>query len=489
MTTKIRPLLVLEINEVPWKVIDRFSKLPQLKNIQKFFASSKNLTTLTVDSGELSPWVTWPSFYRGMSNHDHGIKNLGQDVNTFRGKPLWEEYRDRGLSIGICGTLQSWPARDPGPAGFYIPDTFAHDEKCYPSFLEPLQRFNLRQVQENGRVLNSKIPLQKEVFQLLKSILKTGITAKTYWQIIRQLISERFDRHRLARRPIFQGILFWDVFKNLYSKKVIPEFASFFTNHVASIMHRYWDHFFPEDFPNKVQSGPLFHSETMIYALEVVDKIFSDAMEFQQKHPDLIIAVATSMGQDAVHRDEYNGYSAAIVDSAKFLKSFGASENDFKVNLAMVPQVSFEIRNGGLRREMKRLIEASTATDGSTLFKVDEVGISLTITIETPSVNAIQSGRLRIKSTQSFIELKWQDAGIQMYAVEAGTAYHTPEGILAFRGEGISADNSRARLKASAVKDYLMEMVGLVEVNSEMPLLQSRREPLFENQPAPDTAY
>src|SRR6266851_6960648 len=98
----LRPILLLEINEVPWKVVDRFVEDPRLPHLRDFFRSSRTYTTRSADIGELSPWITWPSLHRGINNTEHGIKNLGQDPATFGGKPIWEEYRERGYSIGIC---------------------------------------------------------------------------------------------------------------------------------------------------------------------------------------------------------------------------------------------------------------------------------------------------------------------------------------------------------------------------------------------------
>src|SRR5438067_120606 len=98
------PILLLEMNEIPWRLLDRYKE--QFPYIRHFFEDAHQFTTTTVDTGELSPWVTWPTLHRGMSNEEHGIKNLGQDPATFRGKPIWKEIREQGGSIGICGSLQ-----------------------------------------------------------------------------------------------------------------------------------------------------------------------------------------------------------------------------------------------------------------------------------------------------------------------------------------------------------------------------------------------
>ena len=47
----------------------------------------------------LDPWLIWPTVHRGMNYKKHNIKNLGQDPNTFKGNPIWKEYRQKGFNI------------------------------------------------------------------------------------------------------------------------------------------------------------------------------------------------------------------------------------------------------------------------------------------------------------------------------------------------------------------------------------------------------
>ena len=227
-----------------------------LPNLNRFFERSQTYTTRSTDEGELSPWRTWPSFHRGMANTEHGVEFLGQDPATFKGTPIWEEYCKRGYSIGIGGSFQSWPAKDPGPGGFYIPDPFSKDEKCFPSWVEPFQKFNLQQIRANGRIINENSIYSTQSLKLALTLPRLGIRPSTLAAVALQLVQERFDRNYLARRPIFQSMLFWDVFHKLFEPARPPAFTTFFTNHRAGVMHRYWDHIFPEDFGPKESPRP-----------------------------------------------------------------------------------------------------------------------------------------------------------------------------------------------------------------------------------------
>lgn len=48
-----------------------------------------------------------------------------------------------------------------------------------------------------------------------------------------------------------------------------------------------------------------------------------------------------------------------------------------------------------------------------------------------------------------------------MHEVEAGTAYHIPEGILAVAGRGVAPKDAREKLDLHRVKPFLLELSGM----------------------------
>src|SRR5882672_8023224 len=357
------PIVLLEINEVPWRVIDRYAPLSEFPHARQFFERSHQFTTVAVDHGELSPWVTWPTLHRGMNNEAHGIKNLGQDPATFRGKPIWEEIREQGGTIGICGSLQSWPPIEPGEGGFYLPDTFAHDESCFPSTLNPIQAFNLSQVQKNARVVSGALPGVKEISILASSFLRSGISIQTCSRIACQLLAERLNRDLLGRRPIFQTILFWDIFREHFNPRHPPGFSTFFTNHIAGVMHRYWCDIFPEDFPERPKVPGKSREPLMRFALRVLDDMLADALEWAKANPDLVIIFASSMGQAAVHRGDHEGVELVVEDLGLLMSETGIARQDYSPLLAMAPQVAVEIPDAGKRSRAHRILDGAYCGD------------------------------------------------------------------------------------------------------------------------------
>lgn len=465
----VTPILLLEINEIPWRLIDRFVGDPGFPRLNEFFKNASHYTTLAVDVGELSPWVTWPTLHRGMNNERHGVRNLGQDPSTFRGQPIWQAIRDKGGTIGICGSMQSWPPIDPGAGGFYIPDTFAHDDQCRPEYLRPLQAFNLSQVRESARVVNGKMPGVAGVVRAATASLRSGITVRTGARIAGQLLRERFNRSLVVRRPIFQTILFWDVFRKHFDAARPPALSTFFTNHVAGVMHRYWKDVFPEDFPGE-DAPAESHEWVMRFALEVLDDMLGDVIDWAERNPDLVVVFASSMGQGAVHRGYHEGVELIVEDLASLMRQAGLARADYKSLLAMAPQVAVEIEDAALRERCRATLESAVCGRGHHFIKVQAIGTSLSVTVSTPPLADMADATFEIDGRR----VAWEDAGIRKQAIEPGTGYHIPQGTLAVlsrRLAGTPPHQDRLTVPADRIKDWLLSVSA--EGHAKIPALAS----------------
>ena len=457
----MNPILLLEINEIPWRLLNRYRDKEKYPNIETFFHNASLYTSITVDEGELSPWVTWPTIHRGLPNVEHRVFNLGQDPATFRGTPIWDEFLKLGASVGIFGSLQSWPPKNPGPSGFFIPDTFAHDEQCIPEYLIPIQRFNLDQVAKNGRVVASNPVMSAMNPKFIWALFRSGVRATTIVRLVLQLFSEIFDKSKTARRSIFQGVLFWDIFRKLYKYEAPPAFATFFTNHVAAAMHRYWHHVFPEDFPKEMRPEKALHQSTLDFAFKVLDEMLADVLQWMQKNPNLTVIFATSMGQDAVIRDEHHGYELTVTDIKKLMHAMGAEEGSYINLLAMAPQSAVEIANIDTRKKVIKNLTTVKSLSGMPLFSVKEIGPSLSISIKVPPKSDCQSGLLFSPEGK---KISMHEIGVRAWEIEAGTAYHVPEGIFAVTGLGkqkFSEITEQKNIPANEIKHKLMQVAGI----------------------------
>lgn len=457
----MKPILLLEINEIPWRLIKLYKDNDSYPHIKEFFSKSCSYTSLAVDTGELSPWVTWPSLHRGMPNTEHKIYNLGQDPKTFCGTPIWEEFRQRGASIGVFGSLQSWPPKDPGPNGFYVPDTFAHDPQCIPHSLEPIQKFNLDQVAKNGRVVTSNPLFSALSPSFILALFKSGVRIRTVAKLAWQLVMERIDKNRPARRSIYQAVLFWDIFRKLYNHKNPPAFTTFFTNHVAAVMHRYWHHIFPEDFPKEMQPHHAVHVDTMNFAFGILDEILGEVLLWMRENQQLTVIFATSMGQDKLIHDDHHGFELSVSDLSQLMTVLGMPDGSYKNLLAMVPQSAVEVKDSGLRQKLKQDLLKIKSHSGKPMFEVSEIGESLSMTIRFPPPEDCRNGTLTLANGSTCF---MRDAGITVWEVEAGTAYHIPEGIFCVAGWGkdsFAKNTPGDIIHADKIKHKLMNLAEL----------------------------
>ena len=102
-----------------------------------------------------------------------------------------------------------------------------------------------------------------------------------------------------------------------------PEIAMFFTNHVASSMHRFWPATFPEDY-----SKP-FWDETWAskwngeipFAMGEADLQIRDLMKFVESDQRYALVVVTSMGQAAVDLGDLEDDVGAVVAAAGIVQA------------------------------------------------------------------------------------------------------------------------------------------------------------------------
>ena len=99
-------IIFLELNEVPNKIfIESFSKHKYKISLKDFDCYE----TITKDKGHLSPWTTWATVHRGITDEIHGITDINQDVGNLDEiyPPIMSSLADKGLKVGVFGSMHS----------------------------------------------------------------------------------------------------------------------------------------------------------------------------------------------------------------------------------------------------------------------------------------------------------------------------------------------------------------------------------------------
>ena len=103
-------------------------------------------------------------------------------------------------------------------------------------------------------------------------------------EVLIHFFKEKINPKYRTRRALIQPILGFDLFyKSL--NKFNPQFTTFFTNHVAGIIHRYWIDLFPEDFPeNSLKIKDNFKKASVIKAMDIADQQIGKLMKYCDKN-------------------------------------------------------------------------------------------------------------------------------------------------------------------------------------------------------------
>lgn len=336
-----RKVILFEMNEVPWRVIDDFAGRHPRSNLAGVMARSKQFETVCEDQVELDPWISWPTLHRGVIDEQHRVRHLGQSLEwaNLHYPPIWELLTRSGRSVGVFGSLHSSdvPAAADDYA-FYVPDFFADESFAHPPGLRAFQEFNLLMTRRSARNVDGQVPL-RAAGAFLRQYLRSGFNWSTVARLMAALSSERVWPHRKSRRRSLQPLIGLDVFLPLV-RRTRPDFATFYTNHVAANMHRFWAAAFPGDIcgtPMPVDWQRKYAGE-IDYSMRVLDEMLGRVRALVDASDYLLLA-ASSIGQSGVPSTRITGFTT-ITDLGRFMARMGVAEGQWKQKPAMVPCLS-----------------------------------------------------------------------------------------------------------------------------------------------------
>ena len=295
-------LILYELNEVPIKLLKLYSQKKPNSHFAYLIRNKNLIKTNTDDIGELHPWSTWPTIHRGVNNNVHNIYFINQDLSCAKDyPPIWEKLTSIDISIGIFGSLQSYPPFINKNTKFYLPDTFAPSPDAFPKELENFQKFNLNMSKKN-KAITRNIDL-KNIKEFLNLIYYRQIKLNSISKVMMHIIKEKININYQKRRSLMQPIMTFDIYME-YLQKYKPSFSTYFTNHVAGMMHRYWEDLFPIDDSKTDNKTTKFNKESILKAMDIADKQLGKMLYFSKKN-NYDLLVLSSMGQDYIDWGEY----------------------------------------------------------------------------------------------------------------------------------------------------------------------------------------
>ena len=442
-------IVLLELNEVPWTILDDHMRQRPGSALGRVLGRSRCFTSVAADQGHLSPWTTWPTLHRGVDGRQHLIASFGQDRQNAdaRFPPVWSLLRDAGVSTGVCGSLHSYPPPpDLERYAFYLPDAFASEAVAHPADLVDFQAFNLAMSRRSARNIDTGVA-KKDALRVLQHSRRLGIRPGTYLALARQVVDERRRPGVSNRRRTYQSVLQFDVFAHQLTRSR-PRFGTFFTNHVASAMHRYWAAHRPGDYERLDLDDSwmqTFGAEVMWATDRAADMVDRLARHVEAT-PGAQLWIASSMGQAATLAQQLETQLYAT-QPARLLAALGLRESEWRLRPAMLPYLNLVVDDGALDRLLNAL--RTVTVDGRPLqFTQADHGF---VSLKFGHPNVRQPGGVSIGGRGRDLP----DVGLEAVEIadrSGTTAYHVPEGVLAVYDPARPGGGSTSRPDVSVLE-------------------------------------
>lgn len=342
------PYIVFEVNEIPLCVLEKYVSNKPSSNIAKL--QHRVITSANdLPEEELYPSQTWASINTGKCFNEHKVKWFSDSL-AFEDL-YWNKIQKTGKKVSIVGSLHTSPAeifltKDHNFVCF-LPDFFSNDNKTYPQNFQAFQEFNIKVTDENRRFSNLSLLWSAfKSFLAKPSFINWGLNnflaIKQIVYIVISSILINKERLRLAQFSLSCSIFF-----NSLRKK--PDLAIIFTNHVASMMHRYLHAYIEPQSNPYDEHWNKKHNKEVEFSIDLLDEWLGKIMDDSDIDASKII-ILSSMGQkineeiDEKHISNFQ-FDYVLKDPDLLLEKLVENLPPYTQKGVMVPQYAFKFSN------------------------------------------------------------------------------------------------------------------------------------------------
>ena len=330
-------MIVIEANEIPKEVFEWYAKNSN-GILSKTINSFGIVKTLLDDEEEefLYPSQAWASISTGLPASTHKIRwyNDAKEDTKF----YWRELVKKNKSVGLMNVLHtgSISNKESLKYDFIFPDFFSLKPEVNIKQYRNFQIFNHNMSVSSGRKTSKKTLLLNAIKSFIRRPIPSswGISFIDFSKWINIILSIKNDSEVLRNA---QFILQQRIFLNINKQNLGNDLLVFFTNHVASCLHRNF-HDLNDYSENKDKKEKIYQSMG----------IFDDFLkELRKINPNREIVIISAMGQKLNTKvdENYklnNSTDYKLTNHFKFLKFFGINEKKVEVLFEMVPQYTFK---------------------------------------------------------------------------------------------------------------------------------------------------
>ncbi len=361
----MKPLILIEFNELCPSLLARWMGEGKLPNFAKFHAQSEVFTT-QADEGEgpnLEPWIQWYSLHTGLPFSQHNVFHLTDGPRASH-PDVWSILSAQGFSVWNCSSMNA--RRISAKGARYIPDPWCDNELPYPVDMRPYTKMVSHQVKEYSN-RDAGLSLG-DLTQFLWFMTRHGLSLRTVRSIVGQLVSGKI-RGGSWKRAVLLDMLQFDVFRH-YFKREKPAFSTFFVNSTAHLQHSFWRHMAPEAFsvrPGETEIAA--YRDAILYGYQKMDALLGKFVRLAGDDATLIFATALSQ-QPYLKYEAVGGHRFYRPrDVNKLLRQLHIAPQ--KLEPVMTHQFVARFQNPAEMEDAKRRLGAVTH-DGQPVFGFDD---------------------------------------------------------------------------------------------------------------------
>jgi hypothetical protein len=453
-----RKVLLAEFNEITWRLVEPLRARGRLLTIDEFIEQGTRGSPLATEvPPNLDPWISWTSLYTGRPQEEHGVQFLEQPPETVTGPRFWDLAADAGKTLGIFGSIMSWPPR-PGVRGFWVPGTFSPGPETSPPELRPIQELNLSQTRAHTPVGAKKD--KKNILTRAWQLRQLGLKVSSIAAAASVLVRSRFRPHRRWEKVSLQPVINCDFFEKLY-RQHRPDLATFHTNHVAHYQHRYWRSMDSAPFRVPASADEIRKFGPAIeFGYQVADRVLRRLWKLADDNT--VVILASGLGQQPYVVDEFKEGRpiVRVRDINQLVEWCGLTGGCTPISV-MAPQWNLKVPDAAKRAHAEKVL--TTAWVGNPETRL----FAFTVQGDTICVNISQKN---LKSYDPQLICVLPDAGGKQFrlgefsAVEDVTpkeGCHDRVGLAILRGAGV---RKGAQLRECTNLDFaptILHLLGL----------------------------
>lgn len=449
-------VVLVELNEVTWRLIDPLLSRHQLPTLSRMIDEGAKGTPIAPEvPPDLDPWVSWTTLYTGRPPDEHGVKFLEQPPETVRGPKIWEIVADAGKSVGVFGSIMSWPPRN-SAKGFWVPGTFSPGPETFPPELKPIQELNLMHTRAHNP-LAAGPRLGK--FAMIKALRKLGLRTATLARIAAHFAGRAIRVSKDWEKVNLQPLINVDFFAALW-KRDRPDFATFHTNHIAHFQHRYWRSTDPTPFLEKPgREEMLKYGGAIRSGYQVADRLLRRVRKIVG--PGTTLIIASGLGQQPYVVEEFRGGRSVvrIQNIADLLGATGIA-GKCKPYSVMAPQWNIEFDSSEIQRQAVRTMRnAYYDSPGQELLSCVEAGNTICVNVRQKLPRPIKwDANCVFPDTGRSVKMK------DLCAERDSTpkqGYHEQAGVLVMCGPGIRPGVAIGECSTLDLAPTMLTLLGL----------------------------